>query len=282
MFRKSKIQASSAARRLIQVLLVLASTGLILSIEAAAELPGVAAVSDLEVNGGFVFELDGRNVEDAEIYLSEREVAYLVIASELETPLLISPRGKSVQSLRADRLTRRDGGADLAAGSVLEYLGEYETRGGEMIFEIDGKVAKLEPKPPLLGHQTFDELGRHDPKYAYNARSLSDKKTASAPAPPRAGEDVKIRVYFGSWSEICEMLVPKVQQLEDDWKQYGVRFEYYGLPKPIVDDQHAVEMEIRGVPTAVGFVDGEEVGRATGLELKTPEESLHRILAGSR
>jgi hypothetical protein len=36
------------------------------------------------------------------------------------------------------------------------------------------------------------------------------------------------------------------------------------------------------VPTAVVFVDGEEIGRAAGLELKTPEESLHRILAGSR
>ena len=280
MFRRFKSRASSKAGSLIQALLVLAV--FILTIEAvAAELPGLAAVNDLEVNGGFVLELDGRNLEDAEIYLSEREVAYLVVASELETPLLISPRGKSVQSVNVDSLTRKDGGADLAAGSVLEYLGEYETRGGEMIFEIDGKVAKLEPKPPLLGHQTFEELERHDPKYAYNVRTLSEKKTASAPAPPRAGENVKIRVYFGSWSEICEMLVPKVKQLEDDWTAHGIRFEYYGLPKPLIDDQHAVDMEIRGVPTAVVFVDGEEVGRATGLELKTPEESLGRLLAAA-
>ncbi len=279
MLRKLKSKASSEASCFLHAFLMLVLIGLSSGIRAT-ELPGLTAIDDLELDGSFLFELDARDLRDAEIFLSKREVAYLVVASELERPLLVSPRGRSVQSVRIDSLIRKDGGGELAADSVLDYFGEYKLRGGEMIFEIDGKVAKLKPKPPLLGQQTFEELEKHDPRYAYNARSLSEAKAISTPSPPVSGERVEIRVYFGSWSEICEMLVPKVKQVEDDWKSHGVGFEYYGLPKPIIDDQHAVDIGIFGVPTAVVFVDGEEVGRAVGLQLKEPEESLYRVLAG--
>ncbi len=242
-------------------------------------VPGQDAIEDLELTGDFLCELDGADLTDAEIYVSQRHVAYLVVAPSLPAPLLISPRGESVQSVQRQKLTRADGRATLAADFRLEYLGEYDLRGGEMIFELDGKTAKLKPKPPLLGRQTFPELERHDPKYAFNAMAHRQSKTAAATAPPIPGENVRIRVYFGSWSEICKLLVPKMQQVEEDWRTHGVRFEYYGLPRPIIDDPHAVEMGIVGVPTAVVFVGDEEIGRLTGRALDTPEESLHRILA---
>ena len=244
-------------------------------------VPGRDAIEDLELTGDFLFELDGADLTDAEIYVSKRHVAYLVVTPGLPAPLLISPRGNSVQSVQQEKLARVDGGATLAADSVAQYIGEYDLRGGKMIFDLAGKTAKLKPKPPLLGRQTFDALETHDPKYAYNARAYQ-AKAAAATAPPIPGENLRIRVYFGSWSEICKLLVPKMQQVEDDWKTHGVRFEYYGVPRPIIDDPHAVEMGIVGVPTAVVFVGDEEVGRLTGRALDTPEESLYRLLEGGR
>ncbi len=246
---------------------------------AAAELPGISPIEDFEASGAFLFELDGRDL-DAEIYHSEREVAYLIVATKLPAPLLISPRGKSVQTVEKTRFTRTDGGAELAEKAALEQLGEYELSGDEMVFEIGGKIAKLKPKPPLLGHQDFATLEEHDPKYAKNARTHGLKRKSAAQAPPVPGENVRVRVYFGSWSEICQYLVPKMKSLEEDWRSHGVQFEYYGVPKPITDDQHAVDTGILGVPTAVVFVDGEEIGRLSGRALDTPEESLTRLLGG--
>ena len=58
-----------------------------------------------------------------------------------------------------------------------------------------------------------------------------------------------------------------------------MRFEYYGLPQPLTDDEVAVRDGILGVPTAVVYVDDAEVGRLSGRPLNTPEASLYQVLA---
>ncbi len=249
----------------------------------ASKLPGIAACDDFELIGDYVFELDGRELTDAEIYLSESQVTYLVVAPELASPLLISPRGKSVQTIDADLLSRKEGSAELAARAAREYAGAYELEHGAMVFELDGKTAKLKPKPPLLGRQTFTELDNHDPSYGHKARAHKQAKAAAVAAPPVADREIIVRTYFGSWSKICKLLVPRMKRLEDAWRTSGIRFEYYGLPRPIPDDLHAVDLGIRGVPTTVVFADGEEIGRLTGRALDAPEDSLYRLLEeGSR
>ncbi len=97
---------------------------------------------------------------------------------------------------------------------------------------------------------------------------------------PVAADSIRIRVYFGSWSEICNYLVPKIMQVEGQWGPGGVRFEYYGLPQPLTDDQVAVSEGILGIPTAVIYVDDVEVGRLSGRPLNTPEQSFYEILSG--
>ncbi len=147
-----------------------------------------------------------------------------------------------------------------------------------MIFEHDGKTAKLKPKPPLLGRQTFAELDNHDPSYGHKARAHKQAKAAAVAAPPASDREIVVRTYFGSWSKICKLLVPKMKRLEDAWRETGIRFEYYGLPRPIPDDSHAVDVGLRGVPTTVVFADGEDIGRLTGSALDTPQDSLYRLL----
>ncbi len=243
-------------------------------------VPGNATIEDLEVTSGFLFELNGAILEDAEIYSSKRHVAYLVITPELDAPLLISPRGESVQTVQVERIARHELGATLEAGFPLEYLGEYELQLGEMVFELDGKTARLKPAPPLLGHQSHVSLSKHDPKLTGKAKAYAMKSGFGPATLPVAADAIRIRVYFGTWSEICNYLVPKIMQVEEQWGPEGVRFEYYGLPRPLTDDQIAVKDSILGVPTALIYVDDVEVGRLSGRPLDTPEESFYEILAG--
>ncbi|MCP3962976.1 MAG: hypothetical protein GY719_34485 [bacterium] len=245
-----------------------------------AIVPGSAAIEDLELTADYLFELEDAVLESAEIYSSKRHVAYLVVTPRLASPLLISPRGQSVQTVWAERLTRGENSASLEADFPLEYLGEYQLEKAEMVFEVDGKTARLKPAPPLLGHQSSASLSERDPKLASKAEAYSMKSGFAATTLPVAGDSVRIRVYFGSWSEICNELVPKIMQVEEQWRSEGVRFEYYGLPRPLTDDQVAVRDGILGVPTAIVYVDDVEVGRLSGRPLNTPEASLYQVLAG--
>ncbi len=242
-------------------------------------VPGNAAIEDLELTPDFLFELDGKVLDSAEIYASTRHVAYLVITPRLEAPLLISPRGNSVQSVQVERLTRRELGASLDAGFPLTYLGEYQRKRDAMVFELDGKTARLKPAPPLLGHQSHVSLSARDPKLASKAKAYAMKSGFALSTLPVAADSIRIRVYFGTWSEICNYLVPKIMQVEEQWGPQGVRFEYYGLPRPLTDDQVAVRDGILGVPTAIVYVDDVEVGRLSGRPLDTPEESFYEILS---
>ncbi len=172
MMRESSIRSFQACSSFAVGVVVAVCIAAPASAEARSDvLRGRDAIEELEPTGDFLFELDGHDLADAEIYVSERHVAYLVVTPGLPAPLLISPRGKSVQSVQQEKLSRADGGAMLSADYALEYLGEYDLRGGEMIFELGDKTAKLKLNPPLLGRQTFDELQRHDPKYGFNARA---------------------------------------------------------------------------------------------------------------
>jgi len=247
----------------------------------ATELPGKRPVSDFELSIEYVFELDGRDPEDAEIYFSRYEVAYLVIASELEAPLLVSPRGRAVQRVRPGKLAKRQQiRADLGADAVLEYVGEFRRQRGEMIFTVDGKTAKLKPHPPVLGRQSAADLRDRLPKYAHVATARGRSAKAGLPELPEAGEHLKVRVYFGSWSPLCERLVPDIIAVGEKRTNPRVRFEYYGLPRRIIDDPVAREEGIHAVPTAVVYRDGEEIGRLTGLRLRSPAEGLAQLLAG--
>ena len=61
-----------------------------------------------------------------------------------------------------------------------------------------------------------------------------------------------------------------------------VRFEYYGLPKPLTDDPIVREEGITGVPTVLVSVDGEEIGRLQGRALDRPGEALAGLFGAWR
>ena len=252
---------------------------------AADALPGAVEISDLELTRDWVLAVDGVELETANVYYSEYEVAWLVTEPDLGT-LLISPRGSSVQAVTTKSLSRVGPGAEavLKAGSVLRQVATFEMAQGVMSFELDGLKVQLKPAPPLLGRQSFSALEQRHPAFEEKSVAYGKKlatKSAASPFKSVSGdalpEDLVVRVYFGSWSPICERIVPKIIALEKAWSE--VRFEYYGVPKVIPDDEQARQDQITGVPTVMVLSGGEEVDRLSGRLLDEPEESIARILS---
>lgn len=244
------------------------------------ELPGRQAAEDLLLVETHVLEVGGEVVEDAEIYFSEYEAFYLVTSSELEEPLMVSPRGRSVQTVDAEKLERRgDVEARLDAGAARTLLGRYTLHRGVYSFEVHGREVKLRPAPPMLGRQNAEAVQARHKRYADAFRSHRLKRTDLKSLPLRKGE-ILVRVYFNSQDDVCRRVVPKIMKLEEALRGPAkkIRFEYYGLPERIPDDEEAKAEGIFGVPTVDVYADGKKIGRLKALALDRPEENLLPLL----
>ncbi len=249
---------------------------------AAAQVPADALFSGFKPNGDFLFELDGQDLKNAEIYSSERAASYLVIAPELASPLLINPRAGSVESVSFMKVAKRDDGTiDLLADASFNRLGAFRIAGQEIVFQVKGQDAKLKAKPPLLGGQDAEALKSYKPGYSRLAEQYTPE--ARYLGNLRAQEDaVRVRVYFGTWCPVCSRLVPRILRLGDELAGSKVHFEYYGLPQPMSDDPVAKSEDLHGVPTAIVYLGDKEIGRLTGGDLNAPEKSITRLVLGAK
>jgi hypothetical protein len=66
-------------------------------------------------------------------------------------------------------------------------------------------------------------------------------------------------------------------KVEDQLTGSKIRFEYYGMPRDF-NDPEAKRLSIKGVPTAIVYVNGRQVGRLEGQDWASPEASLTRLL----
>lgn len=246
----------------------------------AAPLPGGEDIDDLERTKEWVLELDGEELTGAEIYYSRYEVAYLVNAPRLGS-LLISPRGQSVQRLARGAL-RKSGETRgrLEAGSVGGSASRFEVRGedGSMHFQLGRHAVVFRPAPPMLGAQVAESLAERHPGFSERKAAYAPSKSAPRAA-KAAGRELVLRTYLVSTSAACERIVPKIMAVEEAWRGAGVRFEYYGLPPRLVDDENARSNGISTVPTVAVMVDGEVRELLTGRQLDQPDEALERALA---
>lgn len=244
----------------------------------ATTLPGIDAIEDFVRTRERVLEIDGKATEDAEIYYSRYQVAWLVRAPVVGA-LLISPRGQSIQRVAESHLRRSDDAtAVLEQGAIVESLTIYESDRDVIRFTLDDQRYALAPAPPMLGRQTLASVEDRHPGFGEKAARFWSKSGFIAAPAKATSNDVTVRVYFASWSRICQRILPKILGVERQWS--NVRFEYYGLPKPLVDDPHAVEQRISGVPTILVLRAGEEIQRLTGRQLDDPAAALRQALGG--
>ncbi len=167
-------------------------------------LPGGAPIDDFEICDDRVLELDGRPV-DAEVYYSRYEVAYYVASPELSRPLLLSPRGRSVQAVEEANTLRRGRGlhARLGRQAAAEWLGKYRETVDGYVFEVDGRPARLRKRPPAVGGHSAADLGKRHRRYGHLVRERAARRGAE-PLVVTGREPLIVRVYFGSWSAACE------------------------------------------------------------------------------
>lgn len=254
------------------------------SAQAAAPPAAAAAVSDSVFKGfnrvgEWLVFVEGTQDTAAQVYRMETPQAFLVLSDRLQAVALISGQARSVETLAATHLIRREDGAiDLRADAVLQPSGAFQISAkNELLFTVAGKKAELRDREPLLGAQTADKLIAYSPEYGRLAKAYP----TSGPVLERlkgAKEPVQVTVYFGSWCPHCKQMVPRMIRVAEGLAGSAIKFEYYGLPRDIVSDARAKALGLNGVPTAVITAGGKEIGRIDGQAFKIPELAINNAL----
>lgn len=240
-----------------------------------------AFLSDFRVSGEYVLEVGGKPQPKAELYYSERAKAFLIKSSELPSPVLVSPSAKEVQSLDLMKVAERpDGVIDVLADAVLSPEGAFVLDGESIRFRAGGKEVRLKPRPWLLGAHSGAELGEHNPEYLRRAREYTVDPALVAKLKTKA-EPVRVLTFFGSWCPHCKKHVPMLIRVAQEMAGSKWQFDFYGLPSPFTNEPEAVKYGIKGVPTAILFVGGKEIGRLPASAWLKPEAGLADVLSGT-
>ncbi len=254
---------------------------------AAAPLAAQSAAADaflsgFQISGDYVVEIDGQEQPKAELYYSDRARSFLVRGSALPSPLLISPAAREVQSLDLMKVAvRQDGSIDVLADAVLAPEGAFRVEGDSILFRASGKGFRLKPRPWLLGARTGEQMLDSNPEYRRRAEAYAPDAALVAKLAARPGQ-VRVLTFFGSWCPHCKKHVPMLIKVGQALADRGWTFDFYGVPSPIAGEPEADKHGVHGVPTAIVFVDGREVGRLPAALWPQPEAGLDQVLAGAR
>ncbi len=246
----------------------------------AQGMPSASPLRDFQMYSDYSLVVDGKPVPAAEIYLSDKIPALLILTSKLPSPVMLTPRTSRVESINLMKVSKqKDGSIDLFADAVAAPLGQFVMEGKNITFTVQKEKATqkvvLVPRAPLLGLRKNADLKSYLPEYVRgaanytpNAAAIADLRKRSAPA--------NVRVYFGSWCSHCRQHVPLLLKVEDEVRNPRIQFEYYGLP-PSLEDPAAKKVGVHSVPAGIVYVNGKEIGRIDNWN--NPEVALDRILA---
>lgn len=232
--------------------------------------------------GEYLLMVNGKPAPAAEIYRNDRLPAYLIVTPAFPNPVLLMAGSMAVETVPAAKLVRQpDGSMAVAADADTRPQGKFGLQGDRVVFASEGRKATLGSNPPLLGARKAPELKNHSPEYMVTARNYAPKPAVIA-ALKKEKKPVRVKVFFGSWCPHCKQHLPYLMRVEDELRGSGstIQFEYYGLPKGFTSEPEARKYNVDGVPLAIVFVNGKEVGRISGGGWEAPESALSGILAG--
>jgi thiol-disulfide isomerase/thioredoxin len=268
-------QTISSPLFLLAVLAFVLATGTV-----AAQVPADTVLRDFVPIGDLELVLDEVVEGNAEIFRSDKAVAFLVLSPDLLSPVLLSPRRRAVETVDLMKVSRRaDGAIDLLADAVLASRGQFRLDGTDVLFQVEGREARLREKLPLLGKRTAEDLTDYNPEYGRTAAAYQPG-TEIIEALGGQKTPVEVRIYFGTWCPHCGRAVPKIIKTEDELGKGMIQFAYYGLPKDLGNAPEAKALGIKGVPTGIVYQGGKEIGRITANDWKMPELALRDILGG--
>ena len=256
-----------------------------LSILVPASAGAQAAPADAHFQGfvpndDFVLVVAGKEQPRAEVFYSERARAYLVLTSELASPVLINAPAMTVETVDLMKVARQaDGSIDLLADASLSPSGKYQIRETDIEFEVAGRTIQLKQAPWVLGKHSGTEV---------LSASLSYQKTAKGYSPDATiikrlrsqKEKIRVLTFFGSWCPHCKRHLPLLLKVEQALAGSNFEFDYYGLPSPFSGEPEAEKYKVSGVPTAILFRGGKEIGRIPASQWSNPEVALDLQING--
>lgn len=274
-FRAPLRRATPALLALLAITVVCAA----LPAQAQRATPSDNVLRGFEPMSDYVLMVNGQADAKAEIYQNKSIPAWLVLPTMLPSPVLLMPRNGTVETVQMLKVVKQQNGTvDLLADAVMQPQGRFQIVGERVDFTSEGKKANLIPKPPLIGQKKAAHLKAHSPEYVRSAQAYTPNAQALA-ALRKQAQPVRVLVFFGSWCPHCKEVLPHLMRVEDDLKNPKIQFDYRGIPRNF-DDAEAKRLNIKGVPTAVVYVNGREVGRLTTNDWLNPESALTRILSG--
>jgi thiol-disulfide isomerase/thioredoxin len=236
-----------------------------------------ATLRDFYEIGDYILEIAGAPVPETRFFLAERIPAVLVSPPDNTSSVLLFPRTNDVQTVPNDKLIRKtDTQLDVVMDSVT-HQGKLQILASWIAFPVHGQEWILKPRPWLLGVQDIPTLLAYSPEYRWRSEAYTPNKAAVEELKSQT-EDVKVRVFFGSWCAHCKRHVPLLLKVATQLEGSHIHLEFYGLPQGWGQHPVAGPLKILAVPTGVVYVDDKEVGRITGNQWRAPEVSLNEIL----
>lgn len=257
-----------------------AALALLFLLTPTADLQAQAAarMNGFQQTGDYLLEVDGASSNEAKVYRSASAQAMLVIAPELAAPVLIRPRMRSVEKVNLLKLDEKpDGSIDLLPNPAYASEPAFQVVGSDVLFSVEGRSARLLPKPALIGFRNAAELASHSPEYGQRAGYYqpSDPVVQELKA---QGKSVRVQIFFGTWCPACGQMVPRIMKVAEQTEGSKIDFQYYGLARQFTGDPEAKKYGIKSVPTGVIFVDGKEVGRLSGNDWASPETAIRNLI----
>jgi thiol-disulfide isomerase/thioredoxin len=270
----------SPARLMLRITAAVTLATIVAVAAGAQEIPPDPVLQGFEPDGDYELYLDGKLAAGAELFRSQRAgMALLILAPQLPGPVLVAPRQREVSSVDAVKVVRRDGGSlDILSDASLQPQGAFTIDGSEVRFAIGGRQARLAERPHLLGQQDTRSMLGYSPEYVFRARQYQPSEPMLR-ALRQLSQPVTVKVYFGSWCPFCKENVPRLLRVAEELEGSKVGFEYYGLPTPFGNEPEAKKAGISGVPTAVVYRGGKEIGRLQGADWRVPELALRKMLS---
>ncbi len=254
------------------------------SLAAAGRAQGADdALRGFQPTSDYILVVNGSPVPAAEIYKNDQAPAILILTSALPSPVLMTPRAGNVETVNLMKVAKqKDGTVDLLAGAVLAPVGPFQLEGSNPTFTYQGKKVSLTPRPALKGLHKGADLLANIPEYVHNSQGYKPNPAAVA-ALKADRKPVTVHVVFGSWCPHCRQHVPLMLRVENEVRNPNIKFEYYGIDNPPDGwkDPEVKRLGVKGIPTAIVYINGVQAGRIEGEAWSSPEVALSKVISGA-